>query len=406
MKRQELARVVIVGASAAGMSVAGALRAGGFTGVIRIIGDETAIPYDRPPLTKQVLAGHWSPERAQLLSEPRLRALDLELHLGRRAVGLDVSERRIFTDDGVEHAYDALVVATGARPRSLPAGSLPGIHLLRTMDQALAFRDALVPSIRLVVVGGGFLGLEAAATARALGAEVTVVEPVTHPLASRLGRRAADRLIDLHERHGVEILAGVGVADWAGTPAGVSGVRLDDGRVLDAEVVLVAVGCTPCTDWLAGSGLRVADGLVCDEYCQAGPGVWAAGDVARWLHVGVGREIRLEHRTNAGEQGGAVARSILGERVPFDPVPFFWTDQYDVKIQVAGLMSETGAADDTGNATDDTGNATDDTFVEVFRSRELVSCVLAWNAPRELVAHRRDLESRRPSRAGVSAPGR
>ena len=392
MSGGDITRVVIVGASAAGLSVAGALRAGGFSGVIRIIGDETAIPYDRPPLTKQVLAGQWPPERAQLLSDARLRALDVELNLGRRAVGLDVSERRILTDDEAEHEYDALVVATGARPSSLPGGDLPGIHLLRTMDQALAFRRALTPSTRLVVVGAGFLGLEAAATARALGAEVTVIEPMAHPLANRLGHRTAARLVDLHEQHGVEILAGVGVGDWVRTPSGVCGVRLDDGQVVDADVVLVAIGCKPCTDWLAGSGLRVADGLICDEYCQAGPGVWAAGDVARWLHIGAGREIRLEHRTNAAEQGDAVARAILGERVPFDPVPFFWTDHYDVKIQVAGLLSEHDPAECTRNATDNS-------FIEVFRARESVSCVLAWNAPRELVGHRRDLESRRPSRA-------
>jgi NADPH-dependent 2,4-dienoyl-CoA reductase/sulfur reductase-like enzyme len=399
MKGEDLTRVVIVGASAAGLSVAGGLRAGGFTGVIRIIGDETATPYDRPPLTKQVLAGQWPPERAQLLSDARLRGLDLELNLGRRAVGLDVTERRIITDDEAEHAYDALVVATGVRPRSLPGGDLAGIHLLRTMDQAMALRSALTPSARLVVVGGGFLGLEAAATARTLGAEVTVIEPVAHPLANRLGHRTAAKLVDLHEQHGVEILAGVGVTDWIQSSSGVSGVRLDDGRVLDADVVLVAIGCTPCTDWLAGSGLRVADGLICDEYCQAGPGVWAAGDVARWLHIGAGREIRLEHRTNAGEQGGAVARAILGERVPFDPVPFFWTDHYDVKIQVAGVLSE----DDTAEFAQSTK---DNAFIEVFRARESVSCVLGWNAPRELVGHRRDLESRRPSRADSPSLGR
>jgi NADPH-dependent 2,4-dienoyl-CoA reductase/sulfur reductase-like enzyme len=382
--------VLIVGASAAGISVAGGLRAGGYDGAITLLGEESELPYDRPPLTKQLLSGAWERERTLLLPESRLAALDAQFILGRRAVGLDVPGHTVIADDGTEHPYDALVIATGAAPRTLPTDGLAGVHVVRTLTDALALRRALEPQPRLVIVGAGFLGLEAAATARTLGATVTVVEPLTRPLASRLGDHAADRLLALHEANGVEIHTGVGVARLVGATA-VEAVALTDGRLLPADVVLVAIGCVPCTGWLEGSALTVDDGIVCDEHCSAGPDVWAAGDVARWWHVGAGRHVRVEHRTNASEQGSAVARAILGERVPFDPVPFFWTDQYDVKIQMAGLVGdepEVVMAD----------GATERSFVQLFQDGGTVTSVLGWNAAREVTQRRRALNDQRPSR--------
>ncbi|HWF74779.1 MAG TPA: FAD/NAD(P)-binding oxidoreductase [Solirubrobacteraceae bacterium] len=382
--------VLIVGASAAGISVAGGLRAGGYDGAITLLGEESELPYDRPPLTKQLLSGAWERERTLLLPGSRLAALDAQFILGRRAVGLDVCAHIVIADDGTEHPYDALVIATGAAPRTLPTAGLVGVHVMRTLADALALRRALEPHPRLVIVGAGFLGLEAAATARTLGATVTVVEPLTRPLAGRLGDHVADRLLALHEANGVEIHTGVGVARLVGATA-VEAVELTDGRSLPADVVLVAIGCVPCTGWLEGSALTVDDGIVCDEYCSAGPDVWAAGDVARWWHVGAGRHVRVEHRTNASEQGSAVARAVLGERVPFDPVPFFWTDQYDVKIQMAGLM---GDEPEVMMAE----GATEQSFVQLFNDGGTVTSVLGWNAAREVTQRRRALNDQRPSR--------
>ncbi len=398
------AQVVIVGNGAAGLSTAQSLRTERFDGAITFIGDETGDPYDRPPLSKKVLTGAWSPEQATLLPARRLEALEARFQLGSPARSLDLAGHAVALADGTNVTYDELVIATGVRPRELAHENLGNVFVLRTMEHTLSLRAALsAGNVKLVVIGAGFLGLEIASAARLMGADVTVVEPVPGtPLAGRMGSAAAEKLAALHEKNGVRVLTGVGVTSLSGPLAdagssfihvteepGASGtvkaVQLTNGVVLEADVVLMAIGSDPNVEWLSGSGLSVDNGVVCDEWCRASAGVWAAGDVARWLHRRVGRHVRLEHRTNAGEQGHAVARNMLGHDEPFLPVPFFWTDHYDVRVQFAGLLPD-DAEFEVAAGSVDSGS-----FVQRVYGNGVLVGVLGWNAPREALRHRVEL---------------
>ncbi|MFI1121696.1 NAD(P)/FAD-dependent oxidoreductase [Streptomyces hygroscopicus] len=328
-------RIVVVGASAAGLAAAETLRREGYEGTITLIGEEPHHPYDRPPLSKQILGGQWEADRVALRAPADLDALGLELRLGTAATGLDLAGRTVGLADGARVPYDGLVIATGVRPRRLPGDGGERAHVLRTLDDALALRDRLGPGRRLVVVGAGFLGAEAAAVARGLGMEVTLLEPAPVPLAPAVGEPVGRMLAEVHHDHGVALRTGVTVTEVAD-----GGVRLADGTLVEADEVLVSIGSVPNTDWLEGSGLTVGDGLECDEYSAAAPGVYGAGDVARWHNPLFGTAMRIEHRTNATEQGMAVARNLLrpDERRPFAPVPYFWSDQYDLRIQAHGRL--------------------------------------------------------------------
>jgi 3-phenylpropionate/trans-cinnamate dioxygenase ferredoxin reductase subunit len=331
--------VAVVGASAAGLSVVETLRRKGFDGRITLVGEETELPYDRPPLSKQLLSGAWPEERVRLRDEEALAGYDLDLRLGIRATGVDPVARTVALSDGTAVSYDDLVVATGVRPRRLPgAEGIAGVHVLRTLADARALRAALAGGPRVVIVGAGFLGAEVASVAGAAGARVTMVSDLQAPLSDVLGADLGALLRGVHHEHHVRVVTGTRVCDVLAAGGRVRGVRLADGAVLDADVVLIAIGALPNVEWLAGSGIPVADGVLCDRTCRAAPGVWAAGDVASWVHGTLGTRLRLEHRTNAAEQGMAVADNILsGERpAPFAPVPYIWSDQYDLKIQIYG----------------------------------------------------------------------
>ncbi|WP_414641156.1 NAD(P)/FAD-dependent oxidoreductase [Actinospica sp.] len=327
-----LRRIVVVGASAAGLSAAETLRREGYGGEITLVGAEPQLPYDRPPLSKQILAGEWEADRLALRSDEHLADLGLDFRLGTSATGLDLGARSVALADGSSLEYDALIIATGVRPRRLPG---EGAHVLRTLGDALALRERIGPGTRLVVVGAGFLGAEAAAVARGLGAEVTVLEPAPVPLAHAVGAEVGSVLARAHLENGVDLRTGVGVAAVARGE-----VQLADGSVIVADEVLVAIGALPNTEWLESSGLTVDNGVVCDEYCVAAPGVYAAGDVARWHNPLFDTSMRIEHRTNAAEQGMAVARNLLNpdSPKPFAPVPYFWSDQYDMKVQAYGYL--------------------------------------------------------------------
>ena len=331
--------VSIVGASLAGYWAAETLRRDGFEGRISLIGDEPHAPYDRPPLSKRFLAGDLDDDRLPLTTAEKLADLGLEMRLGCRATGLDVATRTLEVD-GVAEPYDGLLIATGARCRNLPGTvGLAGVHTLRTRDDAKAIRDALANGARrVVVVGAGFIGAEVASTAIGRGAEVTMVEALEAPFGRVLGVEMGAVMADVHRRHGVDLRTGVGVDEVLGDDR-LAGVRLADGATLEADLLVVGIGVVPNTDWLEGSGLTLDDGVVCDETCLAAPDVAAAGDVARWANPRYGEVMRVEHWDNAVQQGVHAARRLLQsdeEATPYAPVPWFWTDQYDRKVQLAG----------------------------------------------------------------------
>ncbi|MDT7845697.1 NAD(P)/FAD-dependent oxidoreductase [Streptomyces justiciae] len=353
--------VVVVGASAAGLAAAETLRREGYDGTLTLVGDEPLAPYDRPPLSKQILSGAWRPERPTA----DLTALGLDLRLGVAATGLELAARTVRLADGGTLPYDGLILATGVRPRRLPG---EGALVLRTLDDALTLRDRLGPGRRLVVVGAGFLGAEAAAVARRLGTEVTLLEPAPVPLSHAVGAEVGRMLSRAHLDEGVDLRCGAAV-----TEVTEDGVLLASGEVVEADEVLVAIGSLPNTEWLDGSGLTLGDGVVCDEYGEAARNVYAAGDVARWYNPRFGTSMRIEHRTNAAEMGMAVARNLLNPeaRKPFAPVPYFWSDQYDMKVQAYGFLrghDEVAVVE---------GDLAERRFVAVYRTGERVSGALA-----------------------------
>jgi 3-phenylpropionate/trans-cinnamate dioxygenase ferredoxin reductase component len=371
--------VVIVGASAAGLTAAEALRRRGYGGRLTLVGDEPGLPYDRPPLSKQVLAGSWESARAALRDEQALAGLGADLLLGRAAAGLDIGQRRVLLEGGGAVGYDALIIATGVAPRRLPGAGLAGIHLLRTMDDALALRSGLLARPKVVVVGAGFLGAEVAATARGMGLEVTLADPLPVPMHRQLGAAIGGLVGQMHRDHGVTVKCGTGVSRFLGDAGQVIGVELADGSVLDADLVVVAVGSVPATAWLADSGLTLGNGIECDDRCQAAPGIWAAGDVACWPHPRYGTRLRLEHRMNATEQAIAVAGNVLGDDQVFAPLPYFWSDQYDNRIQAYGIFPPD--ADIQLISRELAGHR----FTAAYGCRGVVTGVLGWNAPpREL----------------------
>ncbi|WP_112133257.1 NAD(P)/FAD-dependent oxidoreductase [Glycomyces dulcitolivorans] len=378
--------VLVVGASAAGLATAEALRRKGFEGRLTLLGAEGHLPYDRPPLSKQVLSGQWDPERAQLRPEAVLSSLDAEFALGEAATALDVANRAVTTENGRTIAADAIVIATGIRARHLPgAAGLGGVHVLRTMEDALRLKGELAAARHLVVVGDGVLGAEIAATASGLGPDVTLVGPQAAPMEMQLGPGVAKHLAELHTERGVRLRPGVGVDGLQEQGGRVTGVRLESGEVLPADAVVVSIGSIPVTEWLTGSGLRIDNGIVCDANCLAADGIWAVGDVARWHHEGIGRSLRLENRTNATEQAAAVAANILGAGQPYKPVPYFWTDQFDAKIQVYGLPSLDAELEVLE------GDPASRRFVAAYRSAGRVTGVVGWSMPKQARQHRQSL---------------
>ncbi len=331
--------IVIVGASLAGFSAAQALRRRGFEGTITVVGDELHLPYQRPPLSKQFLGGAWDRARLDLRSAD---GLQLDWLLGARALALDLSRREVALADSRRLRFDGLVIATGARARK-PRwyAELDGVFTLRTVDDTEALRSHLASGKRKVaIVGAGFIGSETAATLRKLQCDITLIDLDRLPMLRVLGERLGSVCLRLHESHGVHTFFGVAVDALLGSTS-VEGVRLEDGRVIEADCVVVGVGVIPNVEWLRGSGLLLEDGVACDDACAAlgADRVVAAGDAANWKHPHYG-QLRIEHWDNAIAQGDAAAQTLLaspGNARSYAPVPFFWSDQYDCKLQLIGV---------------------------------------------------------------------
>ncbi len=369
--------VAVVGASLAGWSAAASLRSGGFDGRIVLIGDEAHAPYDRPPLSKAFLASDLEAGDLSLATSEALAGV--EMVLGRRAVSLDAAGRQITLDDGAEVSADAVVIATGARARNLRGAT--GVHTLRTLDDAIAIRTALAQAERVVVVGGGFIGAEVAATARSAGRTVDVVEALPLPMVEALGEEMAKVLVGLHADHGTTLHAGTAVHEVSA-----SGVVLADGRELPADLVVVGIGVAPNVEWLAGSGVAVDDGVLVDSFgATSVPGVYAAGDVARFPSARAGGHVRVEHWTHARDQGAAVARTILGDPQPYDPVQYVWSDQYGVMVQFAGIA----APDATVEIVE--GDVSERRFVATYSREGQVVAVLGLRSPRTFTRLRKEL---------------
>ena len=391
---------MVVGASLAGLRAAEGLRRSGFDGDVVVVGAEAHYPYDRPPLSKQLLTGKTDAQGVQL---DRSEDLGIEWWLSTRATALDVIGHRVRLEpaapgspagSGDELSYDLLVIATGAEPRILPSCRPgPGVHYLRTLDDSLQLREALMGAEKVVVIGAGFIGLEVASSASSLGVDVTVLETLPVPLSRAIGDEMGNAVANFHRRHGVTVMTGVSVDGIVGTGA-VEGVKLADGGVIPGQLVVVGVGVAPVTAWLESSGVGLDNGVLCDESLRvihAGrplPDVVAAGDVARWIHPAYGASVRVEHWTNAVEQGEAAAKSLLmAEAAPaFGPVPYFWSDQHGAKIQFVGDAS---GWDDMAVVD---GSIEEDRFVVAYGRRGTLTAALGMRRPAKVMAMQRLIE--------------
>ena len=327
--------IVIVGGGLAAARTAEQLRRAEYTGPIMIVSDEVHLPYDRPPLSKEVLRK----EVDDVALKPRdwYDENDITLRLGSAATSLDTHEQTVTLDDGTVLGYDELVITTGLVPRRIPAfPDLEGIRVLRSFDESMALREHASAARRAVVIGAGFIGCEVAASMRGLGVDVVLVEPQPQPLAAVLGEQIGELVARLHRDEGVDVRLGLGVAEVRGE-GHVDTVVLTDGTEVPADLVVVGIGSRPATEWLDGSGIEVDNGVICDEAGRtSAPNVWALGDVASWRNP-MGHQARVEHWSNVAEQARVVVPAMLGRDTPSNVVvPYFWSDQYDIKIQCLG----------------------------------------------------------------------
>ena len=383
--------VAVVGASRAGLSAARALREQSYEGRIVVIGDEVHAPYDRPPLSKEFLAGTASLDDISL-GTPDDEDLGLQWRLGTTAVGLDHLSRSVQLSDGSEVRADGVVLATGAHARRLPGSEgLAGVHVLRSLDDAVSLREDLAAAGRLVVIGAGFIGAEVASTARELGLEVTVVETQPVPLAGPLGADMGAVCGELHADHGTRLLTGTGVAGLVGTGR-VEAVELTDGTHLPADVVVVGIGAIPNIEWLAHSGVALGNGVLTDARGATNiPGVVAVGDCAAAWSASAERHVRIEHWTNALEQPATAVATLLGsEGAAPTSVPYFWSDQYGARIQFAGSRRE----GDVPRVVE--GSCADRSFLVVYERDGVPAAVLGMNQPRLFTRWRRQLRSAVP----------
>ena len=377
--------IAVVGASLAGLRTVEALRREGYAGRITVIGAEAELPYDRPPLSKQFLVADWKEEKLALARDG-VETLDADWKLGQAAASLDASSLVLTLASGerVEEA-SAIVLATGGRARQLPFGrELDGVLELRTLADGRALRASLLSSRRVVVIGAGFIGMEVAASCRTRGLDVTVVDPLPAPLIRGLGPLLGERVARRHREAGVEFHLGVGVEGFIGQSC-VEGVRLSSGLTLPADVVVVGVGAAPATEWLAGAGLEIDNGVCCDANGFTGrDGVYALGDCARWHNRHYPERPRFEHWTSAVEQSDVVARRIVhGSANDFAPIPYVWTDQFDLRIAIVGEVRDGDEMQVT------LGKIDEERFLALFGRDERLVAAVGFRRPRQLNACRK-----------------
>lgn len=384
--------IVIVGAGQAGGWAAQTLRKEGYTGRIVLIGDERHPPHERPPLSKAVLAGQAEPQSTWLQKSDAFDALGLEWRPDTKVMRIDRPGKRLALADGQTLAYDKLILCTGGRARTLtiPGADAPAVHTLRTVDDALALAPLLQPGRSVVVIGGGWIGLEVAATARQKGAEVTVVEAQRRLCERTVPAEISEHLLALHRRHGTQLRLGAGVAGIASAADGRSVVTLTDGSELACDAIVVGVGLVPNDELARAAGLHCDGGVIVDASCRTSdPDILAAGDVAVAENPWAGRRLRLESWQNAQEQGIAAARSALGLEVDYRPLPWFWSDQYGMNLQIYGIPTPTQQVVVRGVPGADS-------FVLFYLEADVVKAAIGPNAARDLRFARRLIEQRKP----------
>jgi 3-phenylpropionate/trans-cinnamate dioxygenase ferredoxin reductase subunit len=338
----------IVGAGLAGATAAQTLRDEGYDGAVVLLGDESHRPYERPPLSKEYLQGKSPRDKVFVHPEGWYAEHDVDLRLGVTATGIDLQARRVLTSHGASVQYDSLLLATGSTPRrlALPGSDLDGVLYLRRLDDSDRIRAAFAGRPRVVVVGAGWIGLETAAAARVAGLSVTVLEHAEAPLERILGSRMSGVFSQLHRDNGVDLRCGVTISELTGTSGRVTGVRLGDGTVIEADLVLVGVGISPETGLAEAAGLAVGNGITVDEYLRTSdPAVYAAGDVADAFHPLFSHRLRVEHWANARRQGAVAARSMLGQDAVYARLPYFFTDQYDLGMEYTGYVGPAAVED-------------------------------------------------------------
>ncbi|MDW3685097.1 FAD-dependent oxidoreductase [Cupriavidus sp. CV2] len=385
-----LTTIVVIGAGQAGSWAVRTLRDEGFKGRVVLIGDEPHPPYERPPLSKAVLSGEATPESVHLLSAEMMATLSIEWLASTRVAGLDRAAKRVTLTDGQTIGYSRLVLCTGGRARALdvPGASLPGVHVLRTIDDALRLAPTLRPGTRVAVVGGGWIGLEVAATARQRGAQTTVIEAMCRLCERSVPVALSERLLDLHTAHGTKVLLEANVASFARMADGTLMVKLTDGREIVCDVAVVGIGLVPNDELARAAGLHCDGGVLVDAQCRTSdPDVFAAGDLAVARNGWAGRNMRLESWQNAQEQGIAAAKSVLGVAVHYDPLPWFWSDQYGVNLQIYGVPSPSHQV-----VVRDLPAA--GSFIFFYLEGERVVAALGGNAARDLRFARRLIERR------------
>jgi len=381
--------IAVIGASLAGLRAVETLRSEGFAGELHLVGDEPHLPYDRPPLSKQVLAGDWDTERIWLATSDKFDELDVTTHFDDAAVALDASALEVQLASGATLDVDGVVIATGARARTI-GEPLAGVHTLRTLDDASAIRAAFdAKPARVVVIGAGFIGAEVTATARGLGIDVTNIEMGSAPCERAIGYEMGSVLAQVHRDHGVDLRLEVGCEAIVGDEH-VESVVLTDGSTIETDLVVVGVGVIPNIEWLEGSGLTLGNGVVCDATSLAAPGVVAAGDVAEWPNAHFDETMRVEHWDNAITQATHAAKRLLhGESVgAYQPVPWFWSDQYDRKIQLAGRTTDF----DSFQIVD--GDIESRKFAAIYGRNDKIVAVLGFNRPRHVMRYRQLIDAK------------